>query len=704
MLSPPSSRDPSERFFPFVSNPPVSTSASPTRPPRQRPSAGGSASTHRFPLCRGHAEPRPHHLLLNFSPRVSGTADFLTVSHRSGQTFLAWTEKADLRGERYRIYRSTTPISANNLSHAVMLAEVGKNSARFYTNLYNPRGTDTWQPRHVDRLVIQDGAAPLPAGTGLLVWTLAPQDFGGAQSGSAYYAVTVTPAGEPEIFQPGYVIGPVSEAVADPFPVEITPLSAKDIENGRHVFIQYMDLRSWNPTFHAPNPTNHYYGFDPTDPDVSGALQYAYDYEVFTPTTEMCGGTLPERLPVIVRLHGWRGNTLSADEGYPDRYCAYGIYPVDVTDTWYFGFAKYTDFRQGIQVGENDVIANYTEQRILRMVYDLLRRPPGPPADPQRVYVSGQSMGGTGALAFAERYPNVFAAAYASQPMTNFLTAGVTTMDWIVDAALKWGRPEYRLPVEIAAPGEWAAPLQKYNGTSVWDWENSVETLSATRLPGRQADEMAPLGVIHGFDDDVLAFDTQAAPFYPALEASRRPWAGMVTHNGHEWMYYLGLPPSLAPIGDTQYTARPFWDFQVVRDETVPGFSSGSYNAEYQSDAPGRTNQNVKWSSSWDPWDGKPVDEAERWQMSFCSTKTGYRTCGDGLPVTQTVDVTPRRLQHFRVTPGARYDWENRQVKDGALIASGTVTADSYGLVTIPKFTISAGGNRLILKPHPSRP
>jgi hypothetical protein len=617
--------------------------------------------------------------------------------HRSGQTFLTWPEQFGLQGEVYRIYRSDQPITRDNLPDATFLAAVGRDSARFYANRYRDLNSDTWVPRYSDRLIIEPGGQPVERGWGLLVWTLAPEDFGGATSGTGYYAITVTPAGEEESFTSFMTAAPVAEAVADPVPVEITSPSI-NIGAGGHVYIQYMDLRNWNPTFHAPNATNDYYGLDPADPNLAHALQYAYDYAVFAPTGDLCGGKFPSKLPAFFHLHGWRGNTVPAEDGYRhiDRACAYGIYPVDVTDTWYFGFAQGNDYRLHTQPDAGDVIVNYTEQRVLRMLYDLMRDPPGPaPVDPQRVYVAGQSMGGTGTLAFAERYANVFAAAYASQPMTNFRTAGVTDQDWVADVSIKWGPPELNLPVSIAAPGGWAAPLQKYNGTGAWDWQDLADSAAATNLQSRLWDEMAPLGVVHGSNDRVVLWDTQGQPFYTAFNTGRRPWGGSITSHDHQWEYYRGLPPSLDDLGWTSVAPyRPFWNLKVIRDETVPGLSNLSGNSSIPPSGSGNIyNQTIKWSSSWDPWDVPPVDRADQWQISLCSVASWSRDCGTGDD--QTVDVTPRRVQHFPIIPGQVYRWENRRATNDNIIASGTVIADSNGLITITGFKVIAKGNRL---------
>jgi hypothetical protein len=465
------------------------------------------------------------------------------------------------------------------------------------------------------------------------------------------------------------------------------------------VYIQYMNLRDWNATFHAPNATNAYYGLDPSDPSFSSDLQYAYDYAVFAPTPSLCGGAIPASLPLVVHLHGWAGNRYSAPGGYPDKYCAYGLYPVDVTETWYFGFASGWDYRKPGPVPAGDTIENYTERRLLRMIADLERDPPGPAVDPQRIYVSGESMGGTGSLALAERYPDVFAAAYASQPMTDFRTAGVTREDWVADASIKWGAPELNLPVKLTAPAGWGKPLQKYNGVGVWDWQDLQASAGGTRLAHRLSDDMAPVAVVHGTGDEVIAWDSQVLPLYSDFNAGRRSWAGWITNDPHQWMYYLGLPASLAAIGgEDKYTHVPFWGLTVIREETVPGLSNLSGDSKLPPPGVSHYNQTVRWSSSWNPWDGPPIDQPDLWQISLCSTSIGSQICGGGLK--QTVDVTPRRLQQFVVVPGAVYDWENHAVRDGSLVDQGTVTADADGLITVEVFKITPSGNRLILKPH----
>lgn len=638
------------------------------------------------PVC-----PIPERTISN-SPPIRLKAYF-----RSGQTFLTWPERTDLNGELYKIYRSNCPITSQNLAQATMIAEVSKDSARFYSNRYNVNNSGNWQPRYSDRLIIQDNGDEIPAGTGLLVWTLSPANFAGQAKGQGYYAITVVIAGAEQSLDPSLSIGPINEAVDNPKPVEITHSPGVNPGPGGHVYIQYMDLRLWNGTFHAPNSTNKYYGLNPTDPNLANALQYAYDYTVYQPTLDNCHGKLPDKLPVTFWLHGWRSNSYWAPKKNDQGYCSYAIYPIDVTETWYFGFARNHDYRKPGDIQAGDVIENYTEQRVLQMLYDLELYPPGLPVDQQKVYVFGQSMGGSGALAFAERYPNVFAAAYASQPITNYLTAGITKQNWIADAAIKWGKPDLDLPIAITAPGNWAIPIQKYNGIGVWDWQNYQANLSGSVVKGRIADDMAPIGIIHGYKDHVVLFATQGQPTYQALNDGLRAWGGVVNGSDHLWQYFLGLPLSMIQLPQR----APFWNLGVIRDETIPGISNLSSNSPLPPQGNSSYNTTVKWSSSWDPWDGAPIDENSRWQMSFCSVASGSMDCGTGKDV--TLDVTPRRLQHFKTNPMTLYDWKNIQISDGKVVAEGTTSSGAYGLITIRNLAVSTGGNRLLIEPHPAK-
>lgn len=104
----------------------------------------------------------------------------LTAFHRSGQTFLTWSEVGGLAGEQYHIYRHTAPITAANIGQARRLTgrwgALPEGSSIFWTERER-------EPPITPNYVINDLAAPLADTTGLFVWTT-------KETGAFYYAIT----------------------------------------------------------------------------------------------------------------------------------------------------------------------------------------------------------------------------------------------------------------------------------------------------------------------------------------------------------------------------------------------------------------------------------------------------------------------------------------------------------------------------------
>ena len=610
----------------------------------------------------------------------------LSVQHQYGQSFITWQEDENQKGESYRLYRHHEPITRDNLDQASLLTTVPEGSSRFYANRYQRFDGFTWDWRYAQGYVIEDDGSELAENVGLLVWTLQADDFANGQNGLAYYAISLVEAGSANLgsSQTAYFLSTqeaVFEEVADPRAVHL----GKDVGQGGHLYIQYMDLRQWNASFHAPREANAYYGLDAADPKVTQALQYAYDYVVYEPLADFCGGSFPAQVPLYINLHGHNNNRYYPQSDNPHRtWCSYALYPVDVGESWYFGFAQNWDYRQNAPIKAPDNIVNYTEQRILRMVAELIQNPPGPIIDPNRIYVYGHSMGGSGALALALRYPNVFAAAYASKPMTNYATSGDGGygLHWRFELGNKWGDPDLNLPVLIAGPQSWADHLAPYQGLGVWDWQNHQATLQKRLLT-----TTVPLGIVHDLGDTTIEWSTQGEPIYQALETSQQVWGGLVFSNtGHQDLSFQGLPLTLAALGTN---SKPFMNFQVQRNESVPGMGNNSDNISLPPKQPGGYHQNLRWSASWDTWDGPPIDETNYWQMSLQSTNDQ----------TQTLDITPRRLQNFIIKPGQVFSWANRLIPNNRLLAQGIITADEKAQITLSQINISPAGNRINLNP-----
>jgi hypothetical protein len=197
---------------------------------------------------------------------------------------------------------------------------------------------------------------------------------------------------------------------------------------------------------------------------------------------------------------------------------------------------------------------------------------------------------------------------------------------------------------------------------------------------------MVPLGVGHGRLDEIIHWPEQGQPLYAAMNAGGRCWGGHIEDIDHVWLSFAGCPPSLAPGASSLV---PFNDLGVVLNETVPGLSNFSRDGALPPHdppyAPESYNAAVEWSSSWNPWDGAPVEDTGHWQMSLRTT--------DGS--TARVDVTPRRMQVCTFYAEVPYMWSNYRVSDGSYVEGGVISADTNGVLTVGNACVTPEGNRL---------
>jgi len=88
--------------------------------------------------------------------------------------------------------------------------------------------------------------------------------------------------------------------------------------------------------------------------------------------------------------------------------------------------------------------------------------------------------------------------------------------------------------------------------------------------------------------------------------------------------------------------------------------------------------------------DRDQVDEPDRWEMTiFLADECPRAEC--------TVSLTPRHCQRFKPQPGQRFSWINIPA-DGRAAASGQVTADRWGLVTIEKLGVTKAKHRITIQ------
>ncbi|MBN2304457.1 MAG: prolyl oligopeptidase family serine peptidase [Anaerolineae bacterium] len=575
----------------------------------------------------------------------------LDTFHHSGQTFLTWPEVPNNPTLTYQILRHTAPIDDNTLGAAQVIADVPQGSGIFWTERARAVEPPYEDGSYVSlrNYVITDRGPQLADGTGLFIWTT-------HENGNFYYAVRSSD---------GSLLltttGPITEWVSEPEPV----LAWESADRLSRVYTQFMDYATYNPTFDAPRLGTNWLGL-PNWEELERAnnhQQYAYNYWVGLPTPEICGGAVWDQVPLILHIEGWGSRYAVADAAL--YWCAVHLWGDDPNQSWYFGFSATHDYRTEIPVTTGPIV-NYTEERLLSAVRETLRNVQQPIIDPDRIYVYGHSMGGTGSLMLAERYPAIFAAAAASEPMMNFAAANM----WVDELESKWGARALNLPVEIRGPD--AVHLAPYQDTGVWDWQNL-----AAQLAVRRGDEMAFIAIAHGTQDTVIDWQTVVRPSYAAFYQGNRAFIGEITPDDHTW---LG------------FRYHPNWDFDGLnfrRDESLPALSNASSSAPVPPDGVGSYNLTLEWSSSTNNFAGPVIDLPTEWTVVLRSMT------GD-----QTVDITPRRLQQFTVTPGTVYHWQNIGLSDEAAVQEGTITPDGDGLITIMGFMVSENGNRLVIRPE----
>lgn len=594
------------------------------------------SGTNRRRRSRSVTRPEP----LEERQMLAATA--LQAFHRSGQTFITWNEDTAVTGEKYHIYRAAAPITSANIGSAEKLT--GKwGPLDDNTTLHPRRSPGIGIPA---TFMISDLGTPLSTDQGLFVYTT-PK----GQSGTWYYAVTqVTGSTESAVLTMGSnsLSNGVTELVATPSPI----LTVRNTSGKGLIYTQYMDYAKWNPTFQG----------------------YAYNYSVALPDNYDPSVAWPMKL--MPHAYGERMRVEpSAEYGWP---CIEvflddpgGGAPGDGFQTWWYGFAADHNYQTQGSYPTAGRVENFTEQRVLKTIDEISSMFT---VDTLKIHSQGHSMGASGSLSLGMRYANVFSGIFSSEPMTNYASSPLFQNDFSV----LWGSQAANLP--IVNNGAYAGPIKKYDGMGVYNWMNHHE-----QLLNRRGEPMAFLMVGHGKADDVIDWATQGQPFIAALNAGNVGFSAEQRFGwDHTWMSFdFSLDTMFSPAdGGLSAWAYP-------RNVSFPGISKATGSGP---EVPGNTgtnfyNMQFEWSVPWNRFHTDIVDSPTRYEISIRSNT-----------VTQTANVTPQRRQAFNPMPGATVTWKNVNNTTGQVVQSGTVIADSDGLVTLPSVTIGTGsGNRFVL-------
>ncbi len=393
--------------------------------------------------------------------------------------------------------------------------------------------------------------------------------------------------------------------------------------------------------------------------------------------------------PVRVGLHGIG----TPEPSVTGSSIEFRIAPHDPMNTYWWGYSAALSETDDDALADGDV-PDYTQRRVLHLLGWVLEN--YPEADPTRAYLGGSSMGGAGAMQIGLWYARHFA--YAS-------------------AALGQAVPRNHRPSRLKQ-------LESLWGPSdgpLWD---AIDLTRVLRDSAEARDQY--LFTRHGKDDGTIHFGAAVLPspvtklgLYDTLQE-----LGV----GHLSVWDEGAHGPLDPLMGSNW-----WDegFSPMSDETsflrsdlaFPAFTLSSADGD-----PGDGTGNGK--QTWDDsrgfagdvevvgdtgWNGEiagalnrflrwdataVVDTLDRFALPLhvhdgdgkAPPKAGYPSRGDRfdgeLPV--VVDVTPRRMQAFRLRPGEQVGW-----RFGA--QEGQVEADASGSLRIPGLALDLAWQTLEL-------
>ncbi|MCZ7556038.1 MAG: hypothetical protein M5R41_06515 [Bacteroidia bacterium] len=569
--------------------------------------------------------------LLAFGMSATAQVTGLFVYHTAGQTFLKW-KSVGPSAAHYTVYRSRKPLRttlALSRAEQVFTIRPGQSrdrrlsailSAPVYFRFPGPAGT-------------------LSANDECFVMTV-------AQSGTWYYAVTATDRkGELRQVRPGRnaTASGVRERADSPRPVFQNRITrdGKAVDIFVH-WVSNVDATQYPAMANVPCLPFHF------------ALRK--------------NGKAPQH-PLLVRMHG-RGDhflTHLAGSGNPQEYILSldDHLPGHAGSTFWFGYNLGIDIfgRMGTPP-QGAVATDFTRRRVLWTLRWALRELP---LDSTRVYLSGNSMGGSGAFFTSLAEPRLVAAAMATIPRLRFDvrdSAETPRGKWARNAfdAL-WGRPE-RQPV-------------MFDGTRVY------EALDASRqLRLLTTDALPHIRLFGGSRDSVVGWQQLASVLRTADSASSGVAAFWDERDHDSNGNYLWSPQQDA-AALYRYRANRSWPaFSAVSDNSLPDDSARR----------GAMNVSVDW---FEP----VIDTREFWSVGLRRSVIELR---DSLYVptgSLTATITPRRLQRFVVRQGG---WYICDVKTGGSVMYSTrVQASPSGIISVPDVPVPDQPARLELRPAP---
>ncbi len=587
------------------------------------------------------------------APRPIAPVRGLKAVHRSGQTFVTWTEiedvvggddpafedfeKAVLEARRrrevvYRIYRHDRPVTVETLGQAEVAREVPE--ALSCWNLKAIRNTEHPQKETknsslrsgynlvradvVRRYRIAEGGDPLPRGTGLAVFTA-------TAPGRRYYAVTASIDGREAVSELG-------EGASLRQPVEESPSPFPAIVYQR---TQDAGPKEWeSPSVDVFNswiePPLH------NVPEVSETFVVRWK--------DLPKGDARDRLPLFIN-HGTYGGTATeaASPGWhAARRYVKGAFTIGLSEggLWQ-GFHEGVGTLLGYDQG---VVHNYPQRRVLAAAAWAAAKEDFF-VDPERVALWGQLAswglrhGDVFAAVMSNGYGNLSIGKLAQQhgwkwgPYPKACRNWLGVDQWSYMNLARWIRenPTVELPYWLCAPAYGAYPAHTIGDFGFMPWPEMIH----------------------------------------AMVSTKRAFAANWSTNG---------PGPTAPLHELVPRLR-------LR-QSLPAFTHCSldHSPGDGDHADAEKGGGINLHQRWEP--ETIADEPDRWEITLWLAK-------ESPAPEATTDVTPRRCQRFKAGAGDRFLWTHYAPAEGMAAQSGEAAADGAGLVTVPALRLTAIRSRL---------
>lgn len=546
---------------------------------------------------------------------MAQTITDLQATCRSGQVFLTWQEHDLPADALLTVHGHHEPITADNLPAVLVLAShVHRGSARDWWQ--DPQSFNLKaEPAEPKGFVIAPGTAALAPDSGLHVHTVAA-----ATAGQRYYAVTWSGS---QTIVPGAnsLTRPCLAEVGQPNPIwqATTPVPQPRSASGKALIIALHGRGGGITAGPKAQPANCLW-FGNRDQGWREGLPVKFN---LSSTDDAVTLTLHDRV--------WANR--------PVRESTDGRDHCPAISTWWFGYNR----NLPITTDTPEIIgSNYTQRYILALI-QWAQNWLG--TDPSQTYLTGGSMGGSGAVALALHYPDVFAAVLAHVPVYSYTWDTCSTSQ-----AATAGR--------IACP---MGPL-KNRTAKLLDGTDLLRHLDGARNISVQTDT-PPIFATNGRGDASIPWINNP-PFYRAANNARQAFAVYWNDGAH------GMSSS-APA-DVKNWSTQFRKYRL--NQPFPAFSNGSDNRDFgdgnpeDGDREGWLNRGLDWHSV--------TDQPNRLAMTITANYPDIT-----YPV--TVDVTPRRIQAFKAIPGETLLLQLNQDQPV------TYTVPANGLLTVTSLKIN---------------